>query len=262
MSRDDKPPSKQESTDAFLASMSFASMQRGSGGGDDGVWTDIGCDCDECGISQVPAPIQEAINRYKRQKLATGPLKRTQDRSLVKRGSQPSTLNIAVWSWTLPHNAEPLLEFGKSYRFVWVKQLPGKLYSLGQGIIGSEAEEKMRKVMSWEEGGCYFVPSTGGKAAGWVHKMTATTTTEVSKPGAKKIGESKETRGGLANLAIAKIPSDCLNAADDEDEAQEGGPWTQSLLSLCRKYENSCEEKEGHVAVSKQDSESIKKILA
>ena len=251
MSEDNKPPNKEAPTDAFISSMSFARMQRG---------TDIGCDCDECGISQVPAPIQEAINRYKRQKLATGPLKRTQDRSLVKRGRQPSSVNIAVWSWALPHNAEPLLEFGKSHRLVWVKRLPGKLYSLGQGVIGSGAEEKMRKVMSWEEGGCYFVPAIpGGNAVGWVHK---TAVEEDSEFGVDESSESKDARGGLAGLVIAKVPSDCLDVGDKKEGEDEDSPWIPTLISLCRKYASESTNEDGFIVVSKKDAECIKKIFA
>eukprot|EP00977_Amphora_coffeiformis_P024407 scaffold15735_cov152-Amphora_coffeaeformis.AAC.5 len=264
MSEDSKPPNEEASTtDAFLSSMSFARMQRGSAGGDD-IWTEtnIGCDCDECGISQVPAPIQEAINRYKRQKVATGPLKRTQDRTLVKRGSQPSSVNIAVWSWALPDDAEPLLEFGKSHRLVWVKRLPGKLYSLGQGIIGSEAEEKMRKVMPWEASGIYFVPSTGGKAVGWVHKNIVEKSLDVKRSSEA----SKVAGGGIADLLIAKIPEDCLDAKDNNQKGKEkddDSPWIKSLIALCRKYNaKSGNDGDGFVAISKEDAESFKKTVA
>jgi hypothetical protein len=202
--------------------MSFAQMSRGFGGG-----LDAGCDCDECGPASsirqvVPAPIQDAIDRYKRQKRETGSIKRTQDRTLIKRGDA----NVALWNWTMPNSAEPLLEFGNSHRLIWIKRLPGRLYSIGSGIVGSEAEEKNRTVMDqWEEGSVIYVPSNGGRAVGWIHKDEATKTPEGDA--------TEERRGGPAILVIAKIPADCcLNTSEDDDSCS----WTRSLIALCRKY--------------------------
>ena len=206
------------------------------------------CDCDECGnISVIPAPIQDAIDRYKRRKIETGPLKRTQDRSLVKRDLSS---NIAVWQWTLPQDAEPLLEFGKSHRIVWIKQLPGKLYSIGQGIVGSQAEEKLRKVMDWNEGNFYFVPSTGGRAVGWIHKAEA--------------AEDKEPKGvgGLADAVIAKVPAACVES-DSQREDDDAQSWHNSLVSLCRKYDSQTLTEGGFVTISsEEDIECLKSAMS
>ena len=281
----DAPLTASSSTDAFLSSMSFAQMQRG-GNRSNNEWNDNfplggggGCDCDECGwstagggLSQIPAPIQEALDRYKRRKLESGPMKRTQHRSLQKRALQ---LNVAVWNWTLPQGAEPLLEFGNSHRFVWIRQLPGQLYSLGQGIIGSEAEEKMRRVMSWQKGSIYFVPSRGGKAVGWVHKavllqpldsQTETTTDQgdqdaESSPKDSSNGGTVGTRG-LADLVIAKIPTECLESVSPLDNKDSGEAlWACSLMELCRKYSKMDANNDGFVEVSKEDTTALKNIL-
>ena len=92
--------------DAFLASMTFSSVDFGRG-----------CDCDECDL--VPSDIRRAIKAHKRQKLHHGPMMRTQDRALVVREE-----SITVWKWTMPLNAEPLIEYGNNHRIVFVAQLP------------------------------------------------------------------------------------------------------------------------------------------
>lgn len=92
--------------DAFLASMTFSSVDFGRG-----------CECDEC--DQVPSDIRRAIQAHKRLKLQHVPLMRTQDRALVAREE-----SITVWKWTMPLNAEPLIEYGNNHRIVFVAHLP------------------------------------------------------------------------------------------------------------------------------------------
>lgn len=258
-------------TDSFVASMSFAQMQRGSGG----RMEMDGCDCDECGYYSsrqqvIPATVQEAINRYKRRKLETGPLKRTQDRVLAKRGDGHVWKHhdkIAVWQWTMPRGAEPLLEFGNSHRFVWIKLLPGKLYSIGQGIVGSEAEEKMRRKMKWQEKGIYFVPSSGGKAVGWVHKIDTPSASLENKNDKKDDSTEKPTesqpRSGPADILIAKVPADEVfdtATADDSDNTTRN--WTCALIEMCQKYSNQPTNEDGFVAVSNADTERLRNIMS
>jgi hypothetical protein len=101
-----QPATDKTKQDAFLSSMTFSSGEIGRG-----------CDCDECDM--IPADIVQAIQRHKRQKLIDVPLMRTQDRTLVKRCE-----SISVWKWTMPLNAEPLIEFGNSHRIIFVMQKP------------------------------------------------------------------------------------------------------------------------------------------
>lgn len=106
-----QPATDKSKQDAFLSSMTFSSGEIGRG-----------CDCDECDM--IPADIVQAIQRHKRQKLIDVPLTRTQDRALVKRCE-----SISVWKWTMPLNAEPLIEFGNSHRIIFVKQKPEVSFS-------------------------------------------------------------------------------------------------------------------------------------
>lgn len=188
----------------FLKSMTFATAGKHLR-----LSSSSSCDCDECGFGVrdvVPASIREAIQNRKRQRLETGPIKRTQQRTFICRQhcevvdmevdcddddgtkkysigstgsgvSSGSSGTVSLYSMTMPMNAEPLIEFGTSHRVIWVKQLPAKtsvIQSIGEGIIGSYDEEKTRKQMNdWIEGTVVLVVSTEGKAAGWIHTTNA-----------------------------------------------------------------------------------------
>ena len=270
------------SVNDFVSSMSFAQLQRGGGNNANSNRMTMACDCDECGnINVIPVTIQEAIDRYKRQKR---PLQRTQDRRLVKRAvvevdtkvksetttttttTTPATPNystMAVWNWVLPSHAEPLLEFGSSHRFVWVKRLSGgsgTLYSIGPGIVGSADETSQRQALPWCAGQVYFVPSRSGKAVGWVHQ-----------PG-------DNGAGGPAELVIGKIPADCCcRGQDDEDDSESGTAnkdnkcsviydqdWSKRLLRLAQKYgkQASAAGDGGFVTVSGEDGEIFRSCVS
>jgi hypothetical protein len=247
-------------TDALVASMSFAQMERG------------GCDCDECGprsrvgqaVSVIPATIQHAIMQYKRQKLG---IRRTQDRRLVERDA---TTAVAVWNWTLPPGAEPLLEFGNSHRLIWIKRLSaGRLSSIGSGIVGSQAEEENRTVLDdWVQGRVMFVPSNGGKAVGWIHnhkddddddKATPTTTT------LEGTAAEVETRrgGGPAVLVIAKIPVEArvTNEEENDDDPNESFAWTRSLIAQCQPYRRK-DAIHLSIPLSTVDAKVVKEVMA
>jgi hypothetical protein len=195
----------------FLSSMTFASGNDRS----------IGCDCDECGVA-LPAPIAAAVRKRKRERLETGPLRRTQDRSLINRED-----GIAVWRTIMPIDAEPLLEFGQSHRIVWINRLDDdscQLRSIGQGIIGSSDEEKSRKNLDWEEGDMYFVESNGGKAVGWTHN----TKTDVDK-------DSSAASTGHAMLQIVKIPlSRMTETLESHPSSDVSDRWSAVFLRLCK----------------------------
>lgn len=106
MNMDQEKGIRKSDDDVFLSSMTFASFEFGRG-----------CDCDECDL--VPADIRMAIKEHKRQKLQHVPMMRTQDRTLVVRKE-----SISVWKWTMPHNSEPLVEYGNNHRIIFVAQLP------------------------------------------------------------------------------------------------------------------------------------------
>ena len=178
-------------SDSFLKSMTFTTP---------GDFLDRDCDCEEC--DNIPIDIRNAIQKRKRLRLQTGPIKRTQQRTLINRhnitSSSKASSIITLWSISMPKNAEPLVEFGSSHRIVWVKRIGRRnkndnngsnnnnkctanndnsnsiLQSIGRGIIGSSDEEKSRKYLNdFTEGSVFLVPSNGGKAIGWIHTSTA-----------------------------------------------------------------------------------------
>lgn len=100
---------------SFMASMTFASS--GGAGATRG-----GCDCDECDGPGAgfftPQAIIDAIRAHKRKRKEYHPMKRTQQRELVVRHGP-----IAVYKWTMPVNADPLVEFGTAHRLIWIRAL-------------------------------------------------------------------------------------------------------------------------------------------
>ena len=100
---------------SFMASMTFASS--GGAGAVRG-----GCDCDECGGASsglyTPQAIIDAIRQHKRQRNEYQPMKRTQQRELVQRHGP-----LSVYKWTMPVDADPLVEFGTAHRLIWIRTL-------------------------------------------------------------------------------------------------------------------------------------------
>jgi hypothetical protein len=185
--------------DSFLSSMTFAAANDGA------------CDCDECGSIRetVPELIRTAVQDHKRQRT----LKRTQDRQLVKRSE-----DVAVWSWTLPIDAEPFVEFGNEncHRLIWIQRLPGCLKQIGTGVIGSSMEEKGRITLDWSEGDVLYVPGKNGKAVGWVH-----------------VAKEEQKGTGPAVIHIAKITKNAKDTSTDQKERKMGPLWLESIRSIC-----------------------------
>ena len=150
---------------------------------------------------------------------------------------------MALWQWTLPLRAEPLLEFGNTaiYRIIWVQRLGrGRaIKSIGTGIIGSSHEEKSRATLDWNEGDVLLVPSNDGKAVGWIHEESSTSSDDDAK--GKDDSQSVATGVGPAVLFIAKVPSALIlddggelrdgndTSSDDEDYPQ----WSRDVASVC-----------------------------
>lgn len=228
-----------DNTGSFMSSMSFASSgaQRQ-------------CDCDECGA--IPEAIMAAVRKRRRQMVESSPLKRTQERKLLRRDD-----GISVWDLTMPLDAEPLVEFGSSHRLVWVKRLPEDhiLKSIGTGIIGSSDEEKTREDLGWKEGTVYLVPSNGGKAVGWLHAAKR----------APSLGPSTSPPRGLAILNVIKIPLDKLPVEPIElsNSETELASWVDVVKFLCQKvlYTKSLEEDVLFPELSKEYGEMLQNAL-
>lgn len=223
---------KQE-TDAFLQSMTFADKKRQRHLG--------ACDCDECGVSPggfvIPNEIKDAIDRFKRTKSS---LKRTQERQLVRQeavqiGDQ--TVMFSIWQWTLPSEAEPLLEFGNNHRIVCVQRLGGLLQHIGTGIVGSSSEEEGRySLESWNAGSAHILASRQGKAVGWVH-------------------ESSTERTGPAVLYMIKVPPSAIHANMEGDTDN----WCRTVRDVCQRalsLTKQCQSSEG-VPLEHEEAERL-----
>lgn len=202
-------------TDPFAASMTFTSIGNSPGG----------CDCDECGVgaSYLPNAIALAVKRHKAA-IQAMPLKRTQYRALGKREQQ-----VAVYNWTLPADAEPLVEFGNSHRLIWIQRLPDAsvIKAIGKGIIGSADEERQRVALDWKQGDIVFVPSNGGKAVGWVH--------HAAPSNEEGTGDDASTKpAGHVVLQIAKVPAEQTGPSGNNVES-EGLPWYDTIRNVCVK---------------------------
>jgi hypothetical protein len=212
---------------SFQASMTFASIDTSNSLGG------AGCDCDECGvgINYLPNAIASAVKRYKAE-IQSMPLKRTQHRALGKR-EQQTTQAVAVYEWTLPSNAEPLVEFGNSHRFIWIQRLPDAsvLQAIGKGIIGSADEEKQRVALDWKQGDVVFVPSNGGKAVGWVHVHHVVPSSDIEEGTGDDAGTKS---GGHVILQIAKVPVGQTVPSGNNVESK-GLPWYDKIRHVCRK---------------------------
>ena len=239
-------------TDTFLQSMTFSRA---------GDFINA-CDCEEC--DNIPPSIKKMMQDKKRQRRESGPIKRSQQRTLVCRQGRAS-----LYCMHMPKDAEPMVEFGSSHRIVWIKRLAkaqeensdgngsgNTLRWIGKGIIGSRDEEKSRKVMNdWNEGDVFLIPSNGGKAIGWVHTDARdrygddsassgdgtnedgfgdnpTTSTTNSK------GKHDETYGS-AILYVAKIPLGMLEKEDPQGSKTSKRniqSWADQLVESCRDF--------------------------
>ena len=203
----------------------------------------------------IPETIRRAIQEHQRQSRRT--IRRTQHRALVQRASygeygdtadaSAAAAAVAVWKWTLPAGAEPLLEFGNAAvdRFVWVQRLPKNriLQTIGTGIVGSAHEEQTRETLDWEEGHVVWVPSNNGKAVGWICQQQLQ----------KQLGQNYSNNKGAAGpavLVIAKIPRSFLlsgtpKGTTPEPEQNASSPeWTQDMMKLYNQTASILQTKE------------------
>lgn len=211
-----------QETDSFLQSMTFAAGKRQRHLGE--------CDCDECEVTPggfvIPNAIKEAIDRFKRTKST---LKRTQERQLVRQEAVKigeESVMFSIWQWTLPSEAEPLLEFGNNHRIVCIQRLGGTLQHIGTGIVGSSSEEAGRySLETWTVGSAHVLASRQGKAVGWVN-------------------ESSNQPTSPTVLYMIKVPPSAIHA-DMEGNTDN---WCRMVRDICRRAlarTDQCESSEG-----------------
>ncbi|KAG7371342.1 hypothetical protein IV203_019912 [Nitzschia inconspicua] len=211
--------------DDFLQSMTFATAGEHI----------RSCDCDECG--NIPLSILAALRERKRQRLETGPMKRTQHRELIQRYGT----GVSVYRITMTSGASPLVEFGNSHRVVWIQRKPAGtyLYSIGKGIIGSSDEEESRLLLEdWKEGKVILVPSNGGKAVGWIYHNDKTDKdrdngdTNDKGETATKSCDKELVSSGPAVVIVAKITQEKLKEL--EDDTTDEPDWVQGITQCCQ----------------------------
>lgn len=140
------------------------------------------------------------------------------------------------------------------------------MLSVGQGIIGSAAEENGRKRVDWEEGSAYILPCAKGLACGWIHK--------IDKDDSNNKQESTVggdcTRNSDVVIYALKVSPETLT---DEGTSKETWPcWVQKSYELFRKcLEKKEPESSGDssddennlrgIPLSKEDSLSMELIV-
>jgi len=248
-------------TDSFLQSMTFARPDEFLGA----------CDCEEC--DAMPPTIRKFLDEKKRLQRASGPIKRTQQRTLVGRQGQ-----LSLYCMHMPKNAEPLVEFGSSHRIVFVNHLAkshddgehsgSTLKWIGEGIIGSSDEEESRKKMiEWTEGNVFLVPSNGGKAVGWICANDDSISTDTADndddheaTGTTSEKEKHDESHGFAVLYVAKIPQGLIDQGKLESRESDN-QWANRLIEGCRDGLEFCKNQSEKKPMYYKFPDEISKLL-
>lgn len=198
-----------------------------------------------------------------------------QHRELVKRESS----GFSVWKLVLPrcHDivSDPIVEYRNSHRVIFIKQMPevskyaaryiksracnatkkqlltpcsyifilqnATIHSIGEGIIGSAAEENSRKLVNWKQGSSYFLPCSSC-ACGWVNK----TTIGDERSSSSSSDHFAKNRSGDDDVILytLKVSPDDLEMMRKEDETQQLSPWVAKAIQLFGLIDNeeSCDE--------------------
>jgi hypothetical protein len=208
--------------DRFMATMTFANAEMTKD-----------CDCDECGTCFMPKDIVNAVELYKRQAMMSNNVSSliSQKRSLVQRYD-----GVSIWKLTLPPSARALTEFGNSHRFILVDYIKENrvVKSIGKGIIGSSSEEASRCREHWEGKKCYFYPSNGGKAIGWINeKMDEDEKIEVSET----IHDVVLYTIKITNDMLEQLKESQNSFTEDTSERYRPMPkWVCDILEIGAKY--------------------------
>lgn len=108
--------------------------------------------------------------------------------------------------------------------------------SIGQGIIGSAAEENTRKRVNWEEGASYFLPQSKGIACGWINKKIAVdeskNVTAVGDSTSRQASSDTDTKDVV--IYALKISPDALQSMEEEDMPEDTPCWVKKSYELFR----------------------------
>jgi hypothetical protein len=210
------------------------------------------------------------VRERKRRRLANAPIKRTQHRELIERVGA-----VSLYRLTMPVNAAPLVEFGKSHRILWIERKPQGtvITSIGKGIIGSSDEEDSRQCLEeWKEGCVILVPSNGGNAIGWLHENShcsvSPNSSDVDSPPEKNRIENDKSTSGPASPAIMYVAKVSPDVYKEIDSKRGDDPlWVKAVLECCRqgleklnvKVEGNTECQ--HIEISNRDANPLKQHI-
>ena len=107
------------------------------------------------------------------------------------------------------------------------------MLSVGQGIIGSAAEENSRKRVEWATGSSYFLPCSKGIACGWIHKLDESGNSTETYDN-KKADSSDDGEREVIVYALKVSPETLLSMDDNLPDSM--SPWVKmshNLFSKC-----------------------------
>jgi hypothetical protein len=191
---------QQQQQDAFLLSMTFgnSNFNFSCDCSDDecNATTSTG-DATTISTNRIPRLIREAVVEHNAQKMKRQRLEKIilssyyaqQTRELIRRECGFALYRLSILpavvsnssnnSGSIGSGGDPIVEYRNNHRIIYIHRLNSntnnnnnnnnnKLYSIGEGIIGSAYEESTRKQLHWTQGSSYLLPKCTGIACGWV----------------------------------------------------------------------------------------------
>ena len=196
------------------------------------------CSCGECGGSPAFMEYMTAYQKRKGFEEIGSTASSRQTRTLLLRDfREGSSTELLSYSYTLPCNALPLIEYGTSNRLVFIKNLnPNNvLKSLGGGVMGSEGK---RKELDWKEGDVFYVKKDR-KLSGFINCLRRSP----SKKPKSSSGSEDPTEDKDQDVNIIVVKQKLVAEAEAEAEAEvanvEGEPDTRAgIIKIFSKIKN------------------------
>lgn len=106
------------------------------------------------------------------------------------------------------------------------------MYSIGEGIIGSAAEEGSRIIVHWKEGCAYLLPHCQGIACGWIPKLAV----ENEKNDDATAGDSANNKTPFSDISDVviyslKVSPDTLST-ESSDLPADASSWVRKSHEL------------------------------